>query len=228
MNNAQMFLLYQDGINNITLSTREGKGHVMPLYTRRNDVELLEGSGLVNGTMIANVRCSGCNGLDLGGSNGWIAAWRTGDSMDTTNENAPIQMHESNKVFKVDFSQASVGSASNPFSVDEVSVDEGSSDGDAVDSSGGGASLGLQRTHGIIMTIVFAGLYPLGSSLMPLLGRWYIHAGWQVIAYLLMWVGLGLGVVLADEDGEVSTDTMTILFGPFSQAMSCMLIFPAF
>ena len=200
-----MFLLYQDGNGNITLSTREGRGHIMPLHTQRNDVELLDGSGLVNGSMVANVRCSDCSSLDLGGSNGRVAAWKSGEPLDTASLDAPIQEHDGHTLFRVDFAQASVRSDTNPFSGDEASGDEGSSGGSAVDESDEGASLSLQRSHGIVMSIVFIGLYPLGSSLMPLFGTWYIHAMWQAIAYLLMWAGLGLGVVLANEDSEVST-----------------------
>ncbi|KAL5610962.1 hypothetical protein FOBRF1_007079 [Fusarium oxysporum] len=36
----------------------------------------------------------------------------------------------------------------------------------------------------------------------PLLGKWLIHAGWQIVAFAGMWVGFGVGKVAADRDGE--------------------------
>lgn len=46
---------------NVTLSPRLGKGHTMPLHDDSANVTLLEGSGVSNGKMTANVRCSNCN-----------------------------------------------------------------------------------------------------------------------------------------------------------------------
>ncbi|KAG5954198.1 hypothetical protein E4U58_000153 [Claviceps cyperi] len=37
----------------------------MPAFTARSDVELLESSGIVDGTMVANVRCNGCSDIDI-------------------------------------------------------------------------------------------------------------------------------------------------------------------
>lgn len=208
MNGAQIFLMYQDGNGGVTLSTREGTGHVMPQYTERSDVELIEGSEVANGTMRANVRCSGCDSLDLSSSNGWITAWNTGDPMDTTSTEAQITVHDMVNIFQVDFSEATVSEDSNPFLSDDTTSDDSSNDsgdeGSAVQESSGDNSATIELAHGVVMTIAFVGLYPLGSSLMILLGKWYIHAAWQAVAYLLMWAGFALGYWYANNDNMVS------------------------
>ena len=61
MAGATMFIMYADGNGNVTLSARAGgAGHVEPQVdsTLTSGVELLAGSGIVGGKMIANVKCS--------------------------------------------------------------------------------------------------------------------------------------------------------------------------
>lgn len=210
MRGAQIFLMYQDGDGGVTLSTREGVGHVMPEYVERADFEVLEGSGVANGTMRANVRCGSCDDLDLSGTNGWITAWKSGEPLDSSSVEAQITFHDSMTVFQVDFADATISSNSNPFlgndgesSDDDNSAadgDDNDSDGAIVEDSSDDKPDTIMLAHGVIMTLVFAGLYPLGSSLMLLLGKWYIHAAWQAVAYLLMWAGFGLGSWFANHD----------------------------
>ncbi|KAH0494071.1 hypothetical protein TgHK011_000705 [Trichoderma gracile] len=222
---SQMFIMYQDGNGNVTLSTRPGANHVMPTYKARSDVELLAGSGVVDGNMIANIRCGKCTNLDLSGKTNWISAWKSGDSLDSTNPAAVITQHDSMTQFQVNLAQASISSDANPFV--GSSSDSSSSNGDNSSSSSGGSSSGdadgdsnsdsdgdsavsgvtdgssdqtLASAHGILMSVIFVIMYPLGSSLMPLVGRWYIHASWQTIAFLGMWAGLGLGVTIAKRE----------------------------
>lgn len=216
MSGARIFIMYQDGSGNVTLSTRDGVGHVEPQYAQRSDVLLLEGSGVANGTMRANIRCGQCDSLDLSGSNGWISAWKRGSSLDSTSPEASITQHDSTYAFRVDFSSATVSADSNPFlGVEDGNAGSGtgSGSGDGAGPSGDSGAVESSRdnsdtialTHGIIMTIVFAGLYPLGSTLMVLLGKWYLHAAWQALAYLLMWAGFGLGYWYSHRDGDVSS-----------------------
>jgi F0F1-type ATP synthase assembly protein I len=60
------------------------------------------------------------------------------------------------------------------------------------------------RAHGVIMSIVFLAGYPLGAVLMTMIGKWFIHAGWQVIVFVGMWAGFALGYVYARNDSDVS------------------------
>lgn len=209
MSGSDMFLVYQDGNGNVTLSTRSATGHVMPEHTERDDVELLEGSGVSDGNMVANIKCAKCDSLKLGDSNSWIAAWREGSSLDSTSLSESIQVHDEEDSFQVDFSEASINSDSNPFlessNASNGTSDSNNSSGSGVKSKSSDNSDSLLSAHGIIMSIVFVIGYPLGAILMPLIGKWFIHAGWQIIVFLGMWAGLALGVVVANREGVVSS-----------------------
>lgn len=233
MPDSNMFIMYQDGKGNVTLSTRPGANHVMPTFKARSDVELLAGSGVVGGNMVANVRCGNCTNLDFSGQSNWISAWKSGDALDSTNPAAIISQHDSMTLFQVNLGKASISSDSNPFSGSSASnsgsssgnnsgSSSGDGDGDSDGNGNGGAVSGvsssstpsqtLPTAHGFIMSVVFVILYPLGSSLMPLIGKWYIHASWQTIAFLLMWAGFGIGVFIARQDGIVSFCSLLSIF----------------
>jgi hypothetical protein len=58
MSGSNMFLVYtSSGGRNVTLSPRTASGHNMPSYNDAAQVTLLEGSGVANGIMTANVKC---------------------------------------------------------------------------------------------------------------------------------------------------------------------------
>ena len=58
MEGANIFIVYADSSGtNVTLSPRLGKGEVQPLLNSAAQVYLLDGSGIANGSMTANVRC---------------------------------------------------------------------------------------------------------------------------------------------------------------------------
>jgi hypothetical protein len=58
MSGSNMLIIYTSGSgNNITLSGRKGNGHAAPSYTQDIKATLLDGSGVTNGYMIANIRC---------------------------------------------------------------------------------------------------------------------------------------------------------------------------
>lgn len=214
MNGADMFVMYANGNGNVTLSTRRGLNHIMPEYNSKSGVELLAGSGVSNGQMVANVRCSSCSELKLTSSNGWLSAWKRGSALDSTSPEAQIDYHDGNALFSVDFSKATISEDKNPF----VGSDDGGSGsgGSGSGGSGGGNSPGggvvvesdpnqtLIYAHGIIMSVVFLLGYPIGSMLMPLLGKWALHAGWQLVTFLAMWAGFGVGYILARRTDLVS------------------------
>lgn len=211
MEGAGIFLLYPDGDGNITLSTRAGEYHVMPEYTERPKTSLMEGSGIVDGRIVANIRCGDCDSLNLEGENTWIAAWLHGEPLNSRELDERITFHGrgGKQVFDVDFAQARISSDSNPFLVDSR---EGTSDDAAVTVKGAGSEHNAYLiAHGTIMTIVFVGLYPLGALLMPVFGKWFLHSTSQLLAYLLMWVGFALGVVYALKIDFVSTRNELLL-----------------
>jgi len=121
MAGASIFVMYADGNGNITLSGRKGTGQVEPKAdsTLQAGLELLEGTGIANGMMVANVRCTSCT-LDSDKSSSdspWIAAWSTGSAIDSTSTSATIRQHSGNNRVEaqVDLSQASIASDANPF-----------------------------------------------------------------------------------------------------------------
>ncbi|KAF4944219.1 hypothetical protein FSARC_14734 [Fusarium sarcochroum] len=60
--------------------------------------------------------------------------------------------------------------------------------------------------HGVIMSIVFLLGFPIGSLLMPLVGKWLIHASWQIIVFIGMCAGFGIGKIAADRTGDWISD----------------------
>ncbi|KHN98343.1 uncharacterized protein MAM_04104 [Metarhizium album ARSEF 1941] len=201
MNGADMFVMYTDGAGNVTLSTRRGLGHVMPLYSPKAGVELLAGSGEMDGQMVANVKCNSCSRLTLGSSNAWLSAWKQGTGLASTKPDAQIDYHDGNAVFSVDFSKATIPSDQNPFASGDGNGGNATSapggDGHGVAVVQGDPVRTLLYAHGIIMSAVFVLGYPIGAMLMPLLGRWAMHAGWQLVTFMAMWAGVGVGYVLS-------------------------------
>ncbi|KAG5952769.1 hypothetical protein E4U53_008098 [Claviceps sorghi] len=220
MRGASIFVVYQNGDNNVTLSTRSGQGHFMPDFTARSDVELLPGSGITDGNMVANVRCNRCSDIDISSSSPWIAAWKAGAPLDSASPSANIMEHDGHTQFAVNLAQASIASDSNPFLSNLINTGTVGSGGNGptptgssglVVQQGSGQNKNLQNAHGIIMAIVFIGGYPLGASLIPLIGNWLLHASWQLLAFLGMWAGFGLGYTVATRDGSFCKDTHTQL-----------------
>ena len=248
MANSNMFVIYQDGKGNITLSPRLGTFHVAPSEDTSSNaakLTLLDGSGVSDNTMTANVMCSNCESWGSSGklsvtstSAPWIGAWKAGSSMATTNKNAALSIHDNTAQYQLDMTKATISSDSNPFvssdssssSGSDGSNNGGSGDNGGNDSSSGtgtddgngsdsGSSSGdggvtvvstsapkaaILTAHAVIMALVMVILYPIGSALMPLLGKWLVHGIWQGLAYLLMWAGFALGVVTAQQRGLVS------------------------
>ena len=59
MSGANIFVVYADSTgSNVTLSPRLGKGHVQPSADNTAQVSLLDGSGIADGKMTANIRCT--------------------------------------------------------------------------------------------------------------------------------------------------------------------------
>lgn len=218
MAGANMFIMYADGAGNVTVSSRQGKGNVQPQYSAStaSDLQLLEGSGVVNGSMVANLVCTNCKTWSGGSlsttstSSPWIAAWKEGSALDSTSPSENIAIHDGHSSFTIDLTQATIDTDSNPFTGAAASAP--SSSGNT--SSGNTSSSGVSQTapmgqtviwaHGLGMAIVFAIMYPLGSALMPLLGKWMFHAGWMVLTWLGMWAFFGLGVYGARQRDLVS------------------------
>lgn len=205
MAGTNMFIMYADGKGNVTVSSRQGKGNVQPQYSAStaSDLQLQEGSGVVDGKMVANILCTNCKTWSGGSlsttstSSAWIAAWKEGAALDSTSPSESIAIHDGHSAFNIDLTQATIATDSNPFTSTAAAATPSSSGGTS-SSSGVSQSAPMGKmaiwAHGLGMAIVFVIMYPLGSALMPLLGKWMFHAGWMVLTWLGMWTFFGLGV----------------------------------
>ena len=122
MSGSNIFLVYQsaDG-NNVTLSPRLGTGYTMPNYNGDAQVTLLEGSGVKDGKMVANVRCDNCESwgsgstADFRGNEGnWVYAFKTGGAKRSDDVRAGISQHSEASPFEWDYANAKGGDSVNP------------------------------------------------------------------------------------------------------------------
>ncbi|KAF2183018.1 iron reductase domain protein [Zopfia rhizophila CBS 207.26] len=122
MSGSNIFVAYvsSDG-NNVTISPRLGTGHTMPRFNSDAQVTLLEGSGVSNGKMIANVRCSNCNSWSGGtadftaGNGNWIYGVKnSGGPKRSNDQSANIAQHSNEDSFRWDYADAKGGNSVNP------------------------------------------------------------------------------------------------------------------
>lgn len=147
MANANIFVMYQDGEGNVTVSPRQASGHTMPTVPSSGgaEIELLGGSGASDGWMVANFRCDNCESwketqaLNFTSATPMIGAWREGDPLDSTDVEADIQVHTGNvRPFSFNISDAHVDSPNgNPFSGDHAVPEELNMGGGANETDSG-------------------------------------------------------------------------------------------
>lgn len=223
MAGANIFVVYTsaDG-QNVTVSPRLGTGHVEPQHNSDAQITILEGSGVTNGVMTANVRCSSCNtwsggSMDFSTSSAsWIHAAKSGPAMATDDVAASISYHDSASPFDWDMATAKGGSSVNPFA---STTESGSSTPTNTTSNtfflgystpfGGDMSLGdrVQRAHGVLAALAFVVFFPIGGILIRIAnstGLIWIHAAIQAFAYAIYIAAFGLGIYLATEKDHMS------------------------
>ncbi|KAF2503213.1 CBD9-like protein [Lophium mytilinum] len=124
MADSNIFVVYTSSSgNNVTLSPRKGTGHVEPKYSSSAEVTLLDGSGVSNGKMVANVKCSNCDSwsggsMDFSSSKGnWIHAFKSGGALNSDSTSASLSQHGANDgaAFSWDWAAAKGGDSLNPF-----------------------------------------------------------------------------------------------------------------
>jgi hypothetical protein len=208
MNNANMFLMHSsaDGTN-VTLSARNTSGHIMPTHNSAADVYLMEGSGISNGKMTANVRCANCNSWSTGSmslkdsTSDWLYAYRSGSPVNSDDTNAVISQHDRNGNFQWDLSRATGGSSANPFTASATTTTNSSSSSNEWDRMSPQSQSRFAQTHGALATIAFVAIFPVGAILVRLAsfsGLAWIHGGLQIFGYLLFIVAAGIGIYIAN------------------------------
>ncbi|EHA54359.1 hypothetical protein MCOR27_001515 [Pyricularia oryzae] len=213
MANCNIFLVYKDGRGNLTVSPRRGTRYTPPTLDQSSTaarLTLLAGSGISGDVMTANLRCSNCESwnsgsMPLNGKGSWVGAWKSGSGFSSASTGAGIDQHDATTGFDLDLSQASIQTDSNPF----LSGTGGTGGFSNVNDSNIDPNILL--AHGVIMAVLFVLMFPIASMLMPILGRWKAHGGFQMFNWVFMWIGFGLGIKAAMERRMLLTNTHTVL-----------------
>jgi hypothetical protein len=131
MSGAKMFIIYASSSGtNVTLSPRKGSGHSQPSFDSSAQVTLLEGSGISNNVMTANIKCSDCSDL-TSSSSSWVYAALSGSPLNSDSQSASISQHSNTYgTMNLDMTKAKNSANTNPF----------------VSSSGGAATTGSSGT----------------------------------------------------------------------------------
>lgn len=202
MEGANMFVAYTSG-DSVTVSPRSGIAEVEPLYNKDAQITMLDGSGVHDGVITANIRCDTC--LEWSGgtedvnsaSSPWLWAVQFGDSLGSTSVSETITQHDDRGVVSIDMQKARGGSSENPFGqVTQPSVSSAHPSSDTF--------LGMlnqkQTAHAVLMILAFVILFPsfaLGLHLFP--ARWTVilHGLSQLFTLAIAIAGLGVGVSMA-------------------------------
>ncbi|KAK6346074.1 hypothetical protein TWF730_010406 [Orbilia blumenaviensis] len=116
---AHIFVVYTDGSGNVTVSPRVAQGYFEPQFSSDPRITLLDGSGVVDGSIVANVRCDNCLSLaDLSVTetrSNWIWGYKGGSAIDSSDVEADIQQHDNMGGFTFDLTRATGGDSGNPF-----------------------------------------------------------------------------------------------------------------
>ncbi|KAL2869423.1 cytochrome and DOMON domain-containing protein [Aspergillus lucknowensis] len=196
MAGADIFVLYSASSQNVTISPRSGVGHVQPEYNPQAEVSLLEGTGIEDGVMTANVRCDSCR---FSPSSSWIFAYKGGQPLDSESPEANINFHDDFGGTSIDLSNA-VTTLENPF------LDyDASSPSNQPNEVGGDAGNGdtILIAHGFIMSIAFVLLFPSFGLITAIPVPGIIvkaHAPLQILALSLAIAGMGLGIKLGKDN----------------------------
>lgn len=209
MTGSHIFIMYlsADG-SNVTVSPRLGVGRVEPEVTTDTQIELLEGSGVQDGIMTANVRCGNCESweggsMDFSSGNGnWIFASKAGTPIQDDDVAADVSYHDNRGSFEWDFTTARGGSEVNPFLSSAATTNtEGTADSSA--ASGGMMSVpssSIIMAHAVLACLSVAFVLPIGGILIRvarLSSGVVIHQAIQGLGLLMFIAAFGLGAYYA-------------------------------
>ncbi|RHZ55405.1 cytochrome and DOMON domain-containing protein [Aspergillus thermomutatus] len=202
MKNSLMILLYSDASGkNVTVSPRLCTGETEPVYASSLAVDLLPGTGIANGFMTVNGRCSNCTKWNTGSldlqstSQPWIFALGPHSGANAVlrsdSKTASIERHSKYGRFSMDMTRATGGSGGLP---DSYTSSIGSSlDGGVSNDSNWPAVI-----HGVALCGAFILLMPTGVILLrvaPGSVRWH----WlnQTLASVIAIIGVLIGFWLS-------------------------------
>lgn len=227
MAGSNIFIMYTSANGqNVTVSPRQGVGEVEPEHDGSDSAQitLLEGSGVSNGKMIANVRCHNCNSwnggtMDFRSSNAkWIYAAKRGSPLDSDDLGEELSQHDINDDFTWDFSTAKGGNDVNPFVAAASSSTPSTPDGPNATNTPNTSNTTTTTTtnigysvpsnikqimmaHGILASLAFVVLFPVGGMLIRLAtfsGFVRVHVCIQLLAYAIFLAAFGLGAYMSN------------------------------
>ncbi len=162
--------------------------------------------------------------MDFTSGNGnWVYAYQSsGGPKNTDDTNAGISQHSNKAAFTWDFSTAKGGDDVNPFTSSSSNPSNtspgslsptqsgttqpsgGNSQGNSSDDSDADANSErmMQIAHGVMACLAFVVLFPSGAILMRLAsfpGLVWVHAAFQIFAWLVFIAAFGLGIHIANE-----------------------------
>ncbi|KAJ5153503.1 cellobiose dehydrogenase [Penicillium canariense] len=204
MQGANIFVIYAsaDG-NNITVSPRLGVEHVEPLHNPQARVSILEGSGISNGIITANIRCDSCITWPGGheditsSSSPWVWAFKNGQPLDTDSLSATITMHDNSGIASLNLQKATGGTSENPFLISSGTT---TSSGQSIFYDNSPSVHKKRIAHAVIMITVFVILFPsfaLALHIFPSSTTVWVHAFLQLFTLALAIAGLGIGISMA-------------------------------
>ncbi|PGH16648.1 hypothetical protein AJ80_05150 [Polytolypa hystricis UAMH7299] len=212
MEGSNIFIVYAASASNITLSPRLGGGPSEPKYNPNARVSLIEGSGISNGKMTANILCANCLSWQ-GGSmdpkserSPWIWAVKSGSPLNSRDPQESLQIHDARGTLVFDLTKATGQVSGNPFSGPQPNNDP---DEDSGSSAAGGVTaetiLNKRTAHAIVMAVTFVILFPafaLAIHILPYSKKVpRIHAPLQAFTLLLAIGGTAVGISLATDMG---------------------------
>ncbi|KAK4940914.1 hypothetical protein LTR10_019068 [Elasticomyces elasticus] len=195
MSGALIFVTYasEDG-NNVTVSPRLGVGHVMPQHTSDVTVDVLSGSGIVNGSFVVNAKCTGCRSWSGGSVNvnsssqNFIWALGPSGTLKSDDTSATISQHEGYNFFNLNLKDAT-GTGGVPI-VSNSTTDDNLNDGPGF---GGHVNPGV-AFHAFLMVAAFLVVFPTGYLALRVFERVWLHWGVQSFALLMVCVGSAAGI----------------------------------
>lgn len=211
MAGSNIFVAYltADG-QNVTVSPRLGVGHVEPenVNGQGGQLTLLEGSGVADGVMTANVECTNCNSwsggsMNFASNNGmWIYASKSGQAIQSDELNADISMHDDHGVFNWDFTTAKGGDTQvNPFV--QSAANTATTTNAATEVSSGGLSDSYIIAHAVLACLAVAFVLPIGGILIRVANfpsAMWVHTGIQYLGLIMYIAAFGLGAYYASEE----------------------------
>ncbi|KGO73944.1 Cellobiose dehydrogenase, cytochrome [Penicillium italicum] len=204
MAGANMFVVYTSG-NTVTVSPRSGVGEIEPLYNKDAQITILNGSGVHDGVITANVRCDTCLKWNGGtenvtsSSSPWIWAIKYGDSLNSVSVSESITQHDDHGVTTIDLKKATGGNSVNPFAqIAHAPISSGEEDPGFADFR---RTVKRKKTaHAVLMVLAFVVMFPffaLGLHIFPSKWTVNIHGTFQLLTLAVVIAGFGLGISLA-------------------------------